>query len=602
MLSVRLNRHLLEVKIETWMGEVEYKHTARFLTNLPGATYLADKHTWLIPKEHIDRLVEVFGEKLAWFNSIEEIKGIQETILPKFQVTDNGLDDMKLRPYPFQVVGASFLHDVGCGLLADEMGLGKTSQAIAAVHRLWKEGKVSKVLVVCPSSLKYQWASEIEKFTDHKAIVIDGTPKQRKQQIETFSKRDEYLFAIVNYELVRNDLDLLKPIKFDAIVADEVHRIKNYKAKTTKALNELDAPFKFGLTGTPIQNNPEELYSIFDWINPMIFGSYSNFRREYIVTGEKFGRKNVPIGYRNLGKLRRRVAPYILRRRVQDVATDLPDVIYNTYRIPMTPEQETLQSVIQTDLRELIDDIQDFYSSQPVQYDQSGQVVQKEHPKENQILGYINLLLAVSDSPQLLLMSESDMVKRYHVYLNKKSSSPKLNELLNICREQLESGNNKIVIFTQFVRMQKLIVDMLQNELGQCMIINGQMKPVERQAAIDQFRFNDQVNFLVCTDAANAGLNLQVSNILINVDIPWNPAVLLQRIGRVRRIGSEHKKVHIINLITQRSIDEQIEKAIYQKIQLADSLVEKNEEERKLINQLISQIATSKKRARKKTG
>lgn len=601
MLSVRLNGDLLEVKIESRLGDLEFSHTKRFLNSVPGAQYVPDKYLWLIPKEHVDQLVHAFGDKLAWFNSIEEIKGIEETVLPEFQATDEGLEDMKLRPYPFQIVGASFLHDIKCGVLADDMGVGKTVQAIAAIHRLWKEGKVNKVLVICPSSVKYQWVNEVEKFTYHKAIAIDGSPQQRKQQMEQFAHGDTYLFAITSYELVRNDVDQLREIQVDAIVADEVHRIKNYATKVSQALKQLDAPYKFGLTGTPIQNKADEVYSIFEWINPMVFGTYWGFRRRYVATAEKFGKRNVPIGYKNLGELRRRVGSYMLRRLAKDVAQDLPEIVYNTYRIPMTPEQQRLQDAIYEDVRELLDEIREFYQHQ------SGQSIESEHPKENQMLGFINLLLAVSDSPDLLRMSDSGMVKRYQALLDQKSKSPKLDELEVICREQIESGNKKIVIFTQFARMQQLIVKRLEEKIGRCVIINGTMKPADRQAAIDQFWYNDEVYFLVATDAANYGINLQCANMLINVDLPWNPAVEAQRAGRIRRIGSQFNTVRVINLITEGGIDERIEQALYRKRQLASQIVEKNAEERQIINKLSVDlmqklIGPSRKRSKRKTG
>jgi SNF2 family DNA or RNA helicase len=586
MLSVKLSGTVLHVKLEGHLGGNDYKHLMNLFRNLPGAFYWEEKYTWIIPKQYVDDLLNLMGEdKIAWHNSIEEIKGIHETVIPQFNVSDEALSDLHLTPYPFQAVGISFLHDIKTGLLADEMGLGKTPQAIGAIHRLWKQNRVRKALVVCPTSLKYQWKEEISKFTDHKGIVIDGTPKQRKEQLYEFATTNEYLFGIINYELVRNDLDAIKEIKVDAIVADECHRIKNWKSKTSEAMKELDAPYKFGLTGTPMQNKPDELWNVMDWVDPTVLGNYWAFRNRYVVTGEKFGKRNVEIGYKRLGELRKRVAPKMLRRMKVDVAPELPEMIFNKYRVEMTPEQRKLQDAIQEDFMNLLKEIQQFSERTQGEYDENGQWVQPEHPQQGQMLGYFNLLLAVSNAPELLQMSDSGMAARYVEMVADKPKSPKLDELERICEENIESGNKKIVIFTQFARMQKLAIERLL-EMGGVEMINGSMKPFERQAALDNFKYNETINFLVCTDAANYGLNMQFANVLVNLDIPWNPATYDQRAGRVHRIGGEHKNVFIIDIITQGGIDEKVEEALYRKRELAGQIVEKNDEERQMMNRL----------------
>ncbi len=391
----------------------------------------------------------------------------------------------------------------------------------------------------------------------------------------------------------------IQSIKIDAIAADECHRIKNRKTKTSEAMKQLDAPYKFGLTGTPMQNKPDELWNVMDWLNPKVLGNYWAFRNRYVVTGEKFGKKNVEIGYKRLGELRRRVAPYMLRRMKVDVAPELPEMIFNKYRIEMSTEQKKLQEVIQEDFMNLLKEIQEFAKDHPGHYDENGEWVQPEHPQQGQMMGYFNLLLSVSNAPELLLMSDSGMAAKYYDLISSKPKSPKLDELEKICAENLESGNRKIVVFTQFARMQTLAVDRL-SLIGDCEIINGSMKPFERQAALDNFKYNENINFLVCTDAANYGLNMQFANVLINIDIPWNPATYDQRAGRVHRIGGEHESVFIIDLITQDGIDEKVEETLYRKRDLAGQIVEKNDEERAMMNKLTSNILTKLMKTNKK--
>lgn len=596
MLSIKMNNDLLEVKIETMLNGNTFKNLMEVFGNLEGSFYYKEKYVWIIPKQHVDHIVRFMGEdNIAWHSSYEDIKGIRETVVPKFEVSDEALEDMLLQPYPFQTVGISFLHDIKQGLLADEMGLGKSPQAIAAVHRLWKKGQVKKTLVVCPASLKYQWKQEVSKFTEHKAIVIDGTPTQRTEQLAQFQEGDEYLFAIINYELVRNDLDTIKGIAVDAFIADEVHRIKNWASKTSKAMKELDAPYKFGLTGTPMQNKPDELWNVMDWLNPTILGNYWAFRNRYVVIGEKFGQRNVVIGYKRLGELRKRVGPHMLRRMKADVAPELPEIVPNTYRVEMTPEQRRIQDAIQTDFAELLKEIQEFNKQNRV--DEQGNNV--EHPKQGMMMGFFNLLMAVSNAPEVLAMSDAAMPQQYAKLLTKTPKSPKLDELVKIAEDQFEAGNKKIVIFTQFARMQVLALDRLK-KMGGCEQINGSMKPFERQAALDNFKYNNEINFLVCTDAANYGLNMQFANVLINLDIPWNPATYDQRAGRVHRIGSEHSVVNIIDIITNGGIDQKIEEALYKKRELANQIVEKTGEERAVMNRMTAGFLTSLIKKKKK--
>lgn len=477
-----------------------------------------------------------------------------------------------------------------------------TPQAIGAVHRLVKEGKVRKALVICPTSLKYQWGDpkegEINKFTDYQAVVIDGLPKQRQEQYLRWITDDHILFGIVNYELVRNDLELIKKLPIDVIIADEVHRIKNWASKTSQALKELYAPYKFGLTGTPMQNKPEELFNLFDFLNPAVLGNFWAFKKRYLVTGEKFGQRNVVIGYRNLDELRRRVGPYMLRRMKKEVAPELPEMVINDYLVEMTLEQYKLNEELRADLMDLLKDIQEFNSGKDALDENAA-----KHPKEGQSFGYFTMMQEVSDSLELLRLSDSNMAQRYTEGLPKKLRSPKLDEIEEIVRDQMENGNNKIVIFTQFARMQRLIVERLE-KIGKCEILNGSMKPVDRQAAVDRFKYQEDIHFFVTTDAGNYGINLQFASVLIHVDLPWNPAIYDQRCGRIHRIGSAFKEVTIINLITKGGLDEQIQQVLYKKRELSNQIVEKSDMEKAEMNRLTVGMMKQllKKPAKKKKG
>lgn len=580
MLSIKLNGNILELRIEGDPPEHEFHKVIDLIKQIPGRQY--ENYVWTIPKEQIDILLDRMSKitRLIWHTPLSKIKDIErEPVVPDFKVSEQYLDEMLLKPYPFQTVGISFLHDVKQCMIADEMGLGKTPQIIGSIWKLYKEDKVNKSLIICPASLKYQWQEEIDKFLGDKAsaIVVDGTTKSRAQLYEEL-KESAPLFTIINYELVRNDVEILKELSFDCIALDEAHRIRSWESKTSIAIKELDAQYKFAATGTPMQNKPEEVFNIFAWLNPKILGTWWYFRKRYVVIGEKFKKKNVVLGYDNLDELHDKLAKYMLRRLKDEVAPELPEMLINNYSVPMTDKQIKLHDEIKQELLELIKEV-----GQYTEYDENGRII-SEHPKAGQVLGMFTMLQEVCDSPELLSMSDSRMAQHYAIDDTK---SPKLDELENIIKDILDNNEaTKVVIFTQFERMQRLIEGRL-SKLGKCIVLNGKMNAIERQRAKNEFTMGDG-QFFISTDAGNYGLNLQCAKVLVNFDLPWNPAVWEQRNGRIHRIGSTHDVVNIINLISIGGLDENILETLYKKKAYSDTIVEKNKEQAAEINKLTT--------------
>lgn len=585
LLSLRCKGDYLEIKSETILGKDLFRKISSTFRGYLGSHYNNEDYTWYIPTAYVDDIAKNFEDIIAWHNSIEEIKGIEEVLLPDFAVSEEGLDDFKLRPYPFQVIGISFLCHVQRGVIADEMGLGKTIQTMGAAHRLWREEKVNKVLVVCPASLKYQWKNEIEKFTSHQAIVIDGTKKQRLKQLQSFQEED-ILFAIVNYELVRNMADELAELPLDVVIADEAHRIKSRTSATYKAMMKLQPTYRFASTGTPMQNTLEELHTLMSWVDGDVLGNITNFRKRYMVYAKKFNRY-MPIGPKRQGEVRRKVSNHMLRRKKKEVAKELPELLHHPYHVEMTSTQKEIYEKIQADFSDYLEELREF---EPKGEMRNGEWVYEKHPKEDMLLGYLNLMLAVANDPYLLCMSDSYMSMVYRYMVEKDEVSPKIQELVNIAEDQLNAGNKKIVIFTQFTRMQSRVVEALA-PLGKCEIINGSMKPLARQEAIDRFRWQEDTPFLVLTDAGNYGLNLQFANLLINVECPYNPATVDQRNGRVHRLGGEHSSVNIIYLIARGTIDEKIQKILEEKRKLSDQVIERNDAEKEIMDNLLATIS-----------
>lgn len=576
------------------MSGEEFRETVDRIKKINGRRYVPrDKDNfWSVPASEQGHLKSLFKGEIVW-----EEETMEKDLVPKSISTDTTyLDELLLMPYPFQALGINFLIDGKKCLLADEMGLGKTIQILGAIYKLYRAGEVKQALIICPSSLKYQWAEEIEKFLDIKKYnikyrVVDGLPKQRVAIYDEIQAQGDILYTIINYELVLNDVDYLLEIDWDAIGTDESHRIKNRKSKTFQAVMKLDAPYKWGSTGTPMQNKPDELFNIMQFINPDILGNWFKFRNTHIIIGEKFRQPNMILGYKKLDYLHQKISPYMIRRLKKDVAPELPDIIYSNVYVEMYPEQYKLHESVREELFELIKEV-----SKSTVRNENGEII-KQHPKADSSLGMFTILQEICDAPELLKMSDSNMAKRYAI---EKCKSPKLDELEIILTDfLLNNPDGKAVVFTQFARMQELIVKRM-SKLGECEIVNGSMKAADKQRHVVNFKFSKNIPFIICTDAANYGINLQEASLLVNFDFPWNPAVYSQRNARIHRLNSEHESVNIINLIAKDGLDERIIEAVYDKQSMSDTIVETREKEKqhlnKLTTNLMSKLLKKKKR------
>src|SRR5262249_7850127 len=243
------------------------------------------------------------------------------------------LDLLKVPLYPYQVRGALFAAFRGRCILGDDMGLGKTVQTLAAVELLARERGIERALVVAPASVKYQWETEIRKFTDRPVQLIEGTEKARQGQY-----RQPTFYRLVNYELVLRDLDELNAWQPDLIVLDEAQRIKNWESKISRAVKKLRSRYALVLTGTPLENKIEELYSIVTFVNDRRLGPAFQFLHDHRILDEK---GNL-VGYRNLAAIREKLSPIFLRRPRGDVLGQLPDRTDKTVFVELAPEQRVL--------------------------------------------------------------------------------------------------------------------------------------------------------------------------------------------------------------------------------------------------------------------
>jgi SNF2-related domain/Helicase conserved C-terminal domain len=446
------------------------------------------------------------------------------------------LDIVKYPLLPYQRDGVLHLAFGERALLADEMGLGKTIQGIAACVLLAKLKDVARVLVVCPASLKAEWEEQIARFCDRSTRLVFGPKVQRHAAYD-----DPAFFTIVNYEQVLVDADEINAtLKPDIIVLDEAQRIKNWQTKTARRVKSLRSPYAFVLTGTPLENRIDELYSIVQYLDPEILGPLFRFNRDFYKLDER-GR---PVDYQNLADLRARLQPVLLRRRKSDVESQLPGRTVKTYFVPMTDEQQ--------------ERYEDYYSParQLIAKAQRRPLTQAEFERLQMLLACMRM---ICDTPAIL-----DPACRV---------SPKLEELEGILTDLLDDPDRKVIIFSEWERMLTLVRE-LAGEMGvDAAWHTGSLPQQRRRAEINRFKHDPACRLFLSTDSGSVGLNLQVASAVINMDLPWNPAKLEQRIARAWR-KNQMRTVNVINMVTEDSIEHNILHLLGRKQALADGVID----------------------------
>ena len=437
---------------------------------------------------------------------------------------------------PYQREGMLHLAFGERTLLADEMGLGKTVQAIAACELLARRKGIERVLVVCPASLKAEWEEQIARFTERAARSVFGP---RPARLAAY--REPTFFTIVNYEQVLGDApDINEILHPDVVVLDEAQRIKNWQIKTARRVKSLRSPFAFVLTGTPVENRIDELYSIVQYLDPELVGPLFRFNRDFYELDER-GR---PVDYKNLAELRRRLQPVMLRRRKSDVESELPGRTVKTYFVPMAEEQALRYA---------------DYSKQAA----SLLAQARRRPLTPKEFERLQMLLAcmrmICDTPAIL-----DPTCRV---------SPKLEELEGILSDLLEEPERKIIVFSEWERMLEMVRE-LAAELGEEVAWHtGSVPQQRRRAEIVRFKQDPACRLFLSTDSGSVGLNLQVASAVVNVDLPWNPAKLEQRIARAWR-KNQTRSVTVVNLVCEDSIEHQILHLLGHKQALADGVLD----------------------------
>lgn len=459
-----------------------------------------------------------------------------------------------VKPYVYQREGMEFAARRGRCILADEMGLGKTLQAIGTAQLLYREGYISSVLIVCPTSLKYQWKREIKTFIGADALVIEGSQPLRK---ELYHRPDTY--KIISYQSLNNDIKAMGSLSVDMVIMDEVQRLKNWDTQIARAARKVKADYSLILSGTPLENKLEELYSIVQLVDQYCLGPYYAFRQEHIQTSES----GKVIGYKGLNEVGERVRPILLRRRKADVSIQLPERMDKNLFVPMTKEQ-----------RDIHDESKEMVARIVFKW-------QKTH------------FLSETDRRRLLTgLSMMRMVCDSTFILDQKSRhDTKVEELLNILQDIFAAGEEKVVIFSGWERMTRLIAGELDALGIPYSNLNGSVPSAKRKDLIDRFTDDPEVRVFLSTDAGATGLNLQAASYVINLDLPWNPAVLEQRIGRIYRMGQK-RNIQVINLVAIGTVEEQMLSKLKFKTDLFDGVLNGGEDEVFLDNNKLETLVT----------
>lgn len=486
----------------------------------------------------IDKNFRCYDDALDFILEKRE-KIIRQQLIEK-KYTDEALDSLlEVALYPYQREGVRFAVKAGKAIIADEMGLGKTIQAIAAAEIYLREGMADSVLVVCPTSLKYQWKKEIEKFTggdtltahaegigntteySPKVIVVEGTPYRRQQLYKSVAP-----YKIVSYHTMSNDIREFGQLTTDVLIMDEIQRLKNWDTLISKAARKIKSRYSVLLSGTPMENKVEELFANMELVDQFCLGPYYKFRDEHILFDSESG---AIIGYKNLNAIGEQIKDKLIRRTKKGVQLQLPKRSDQYILVPMTSAQADYHAEFKWEVAKIRSKYQKFHF-----------ISEQDRKRLMLLLGQMRM---VADSTFIL---EQNLKTR---------SDVKIAEVMNLLENIFESGNEKVVIFSEWERMTRLVAIELEKRNIRYEYLNGSIPAKQRGELVENFNSLPESRVFISTDAGSTGLNLQVASTLINLDLPWNPAVLEQRIARIFRLGQE-RPVQILNLVSKNSIEE----------------------------------------------
>jgi superfamily II DNA or RNA helicase len=464
--------------------------------------------------------VRCYADALGFIAQVRDEAARRERIdraFPQGEDSPALADLLRVPLYPYQRKGALFAARAGRSLLADDMGLGKTIQAIAAVEILAREAGVERVLIICPTSLKHQWKDEIERFATRTALTVEGFWANRQKGYQ-----EDSFYKITNYDVVHRDRDLIRKWSPDAIILDEAQRIKNWRTRTAQSVKALQSQFAIVLTGTPLENRLEELHSIVEFVDRYRLGPSFRFLSEHQQTDD-CGRVT---GYQNLSRISKTLEPILLRRSKNSVRIELPERMEKRFFLEMTPQQMD-------------------------HHEDNRDIVARIAAKWRRYK-----FLSEADQLRLRIALQNMRMSCNSTYLLDQTSDHgrKADEAATLLEEIFERPGAKAVVFSQWLRTHEILARRFEGKGWPFVLFHGGVPGPKRRDLIKRFKEDPECRLFLSTDAGGVGLNLQNAEVVLNMDQPWNPAVLEQRIGRVHRLG-QHRPVRVVHFVAEGTIE-----------------------------------------------
>ncbi len=511
--------------------------TCRFLLKIYKE---APQYDWLVSEDAYEKIKSRLDYHESIIQQSREIKEIKSKV-----DIDIDLSYLKLPPFPYQKVGIAFLDKIhGVGMIGDEMGLGKSLSAIG-----YTSARKLKTIIVCPASLKYNWQNEIKKFTNLTSFVMTELLPE-----EFDPKNLKYDYYIINYEQLQKYEKFFKKAKFDCVVLDESHYIKDLQAKRTKSVYKYfkKVPHRLLLSGTPIKNRPLEFYSQLKFLRADLFSNKQNYALRYCDAKEdKFGRWDYS-GASNLEELNRKIANFYIRREKKDVLKELPEKTVSLVELDLNVNEKNEYNRINKDFYKVLDESWKQYGSS----------------MQNMKIG----------GNQLSKMMEMKQFCSHH----------KISRIIEYVREFLESSEDrKIIIFSQFIHTQRKLRDAFP---GQTVSILGENSDIERQEAVDRFQSDPKIRvFVGSTIAAGIGITLTAADTVCFADLMWSPSDHLQAEDRAYRIGQKNN-VQVNYFVFKDTIEEMIWKTLSKKLGVIMQALDGKRQEKSLNEDVVKTV------------
>lgn len=496
------------------------------------------------------------------------------------------MTELPLRPYQLDCINASLLR--GNHLIALVQGAGKSRTAIEIVKALCDEGTTIAGAIFCSNTLKYQWAeTEIPKWDPGaKVLVINGTKGERRRQFLA-ARTGEYRYVILNYEALVHDWEEIKTcLPIDFIVGDEITAIKGFRAKRSQRLKQLAAQcqYRFGLTGTPVENRPEELFSIMEFVDPTLLGNFRNYDKTFIVRQPGTGK---PLRYVNLSLLQERLKQAMYRRSRDDIAQFLPERVETDRMVKLNPKQQEAYDYVALDLVNLM---QESIASGDWDLDAhyGAADTTESNVMKGQVMARIMALRMICLDPSMVLDSadrfDSPLEKTGSAYASalvalnmfdfKTMGSAKLDDIVEDAKLVLDDPTNKLVIYSSWVPAVETISSMLTAKGYKTVYMSGNTSAEDRREAINAFNGDPSVRCFVSSDAGAYGVNLDQGTHLFCADFPWGAGVLSQRVARIDRTSTTAPTIFISYYATENTIDIYQRDGVRQKQSVADAFVD----------------------------